>query len=157
MQLTSTAFQHEAAIPVQFTCDGDNISPELTWSDAPRETKSFALIMHDPDAPKPGGFTHWIMYDIPASVAALKPNMPKDERIPGTGVQGENDFGVIGYMGPCPPSGAHRYNLRLYALDVELGLMPGASHKKLLRAMQDHILEEAELMGKYARKSDLAA
>ncbi len=157
MQLTSSAFQHEGKIPAKFTCDGDNESPEFSWGDAPAETKSFALIIHDPDAPKPGGFTHWVLYDIPASNGAIMPNVPKEERVAGTGVQGKNDARKTGYMGPCPPSGTHRYFVRLYALDKELKLNPGATREQLEQAIQGHVIEEAELMGTYARSSERAA
>jgi Raf kinase inhibitor-like YbhB/YbcL family protein len=151
MQLASADFQHLGEIPPEFTCDGGNRSPELSWRDAPPTTKSFALVMHDPDAPRPGGFTHWILYNIPSNVAALEPIMPSEGRIPGTGVQGRNDNGEIGYMGPCPPSGTHRYFVRLYALDAELKLAPGASRGELETAMRGHVLDQTELMGTYAR------
>jgi Raf kinase inhibitor-like YbhB/YbcL family protein len=157
MQLTSAAFQQAASIPRQFTCDGADTSPELAWRDAPAKTKSFALIMHDPDAPRAGGYTHWVLYNIPAKVAALEPDMPRQEHVAGIGVQGKNDSGKLGYMGPCPPSGTHRYFVRLYALDAELNLKPGASHTELQDAMRDHVLAQAELMGTYARTSERAA
>jgi Raf kinase inhibitor-like YbhB/YbcL family protein len=157
MQLTSSSFQHQAGIPARFTCDGENISPELSWSDAPPEAKSFALIMHDPDAPRAGGFTHWLLYNIPASVAHLEPNVPGREQVAGTGVQGKNDSGQIGYMGPCPPSGTHRYFLRLYALDNELRLGPGAALKQLEQAIGGHVMAQTELMGTYSRAAKRAA
>lgn len=157
MQLMSSAFQHEGKIPASFTCDGENISPELSWRDAPDQTQSFVLLMHDPDAPRAGGFTHWVLYNIPASVAALEPNVTKEERLAGIGVQGKNDSGKIGYMGPCPPSGTHRYFVRLYALDAELDLKPGASTEQVQKAMRGHVLDQAELMGRYARRSERAA
>lgn len=157
MQLTSSAFQQGAGIPRQFTCDGANRSPELSWRDAPAQTRSFVLIMHDPDAPRAGGFTHWVLYNIPANVGAVEPNVPPQGRIAGIGVQGKNDSGKIGYTGPCPPSGTHRYFLRLYALDTELNLQPGASHQEVEDAIRGHVLEQAELMGTYARASQRAA
>lgn len=157
MQLMSSFFQHEGKIPASFTCDGENISPELSWRDAPDQTQSFVLLMHDPDAPRAGGFTHWVLYNIPASVAALEPNVRKEERLAGIGVQGKNDSGKIGYMGPCPPSGTHRYFVRLYALDIELNLKPGASTEQVQKAMRGHVLDQAELMGRYARRSERAA
>ncbi|HET8668808.1 MAG TPA: YbhB/YbcL family Raf kinase inhibitor-like protein [Terriglobales bacterium] len=153
----SSFFQHEGKIPASFTCDGENISPELSWRDAPDQTQSFVLLMHDPDAPRAGGFTHWVLYNIPASVAALEPNVTKEERLVGIGVQGKNDSGKIGYMGPCPPSGTHRYFVRLYALDIELNLKPGASTEQVQKAMRGHVLDQAELMGRYARRSERAA
>jgi Raf kinase inhibitor-like YbhB/YbcL family protein len=157
MQLTSSAFQHQGGIPQTFTCDGENSSPEFSWKDAPAQTKSFALIMDDPDAPKAGGFTHWVLYNIPSSMASIPPNVPRQERVSGLGVQGKNDSGKIGYMGPCPPSGVHRYFVRLYALDTELDLKPGASRERVMQAIRDHIIEKAELMGTYARTAKKAA
>ncbi len=157
LQLSSAAFQREARIPARFTCDGDNISPELSWKDSPAQTKSFVLIMHDPDAPMAGGFTHWVMYDIPGNVAHIEQNVPRQGRVAGTGIQGKNDSGKIGYMGPCPPSGTHRYYTRLYALDTELKLEPGVSQERVEQAMSGHVLEHAELMGKYSKASRKAA
>lgn len=113
--------------------------------------------MHDPDAPRPGGFTHWVLFNIPANVAAIEPSVPPEGTISGIGVQGNNDAGKIGYMGPCPPSGTHRYFVRLYALDVELKLKPGASHEQVQDAMSGHVIAQAELMGTYARGSQKVA
>src|ERR1051325_11236944 len=102
MQLTSSAFQAGEAIPVQFTCEGEDISPELSWRDAPAETESFVLTMRDPDAPKAGGFTHWVLYNIRRSVVRIGMGVPKQPVVSELGLQGRNDFGEIGYMGPCP-------------------------------------------------------
>jgi len=157
MQLTSSDFGAGGAIPIRFTWEGDNVSPEFSWKEAPGETKSFALILHDPDAPRAGGFTHWIFYNIPAEKGHLDPDVPKDDNVPGTGVQGRNDSGEIGYMGPCPPSGTHRYYVRLFALDTEVRLPPGATHDELTEAMEGHILARAELMGTYGKKAEKAA
>ena len=157
MQLTSAAFQAGSAISSKFTCEGKDVSPEFSWRDAPVETKTFALVLHDPDAPRAGGFTHWVVYNIPANTGHIGEGTPKQGRVPDVGLQGRNDSGKIGYMGPCPPSGAHRYVARLYALDAELPLAPGASHKELSSAMEGHILAEAELVGTYAKKSIRAA
>jgi Raf kinase inhibitor-like YbhB/YbcL family protein len=151
MQLSSSAFQQARSIPIRFTCDGENVSPAFSWRGAPAETKSFALIMHDPDAPRAGGFTHWVGYNIPATVSDLPSAIPQEEQVAGCCVQGMNDAGKIGYLGPCPPSGTHRYLIRLYALDTELNLKPGASHQQLQEAMHGHILERAELTGTYTR------
>lgn len=153
MRLTSTDFQANGAIPVQFTCDGDDISPKLSWRYAPPETESFVLTMRDPDAPKAGGFTHWIVYNIPASVGHIDRNVPKQPAVAGLGLQGKNDAGEIGYMGPCPPSRRHRYFARLFALNTELKLKAGASHEEVRSAMEKHILAKAELMGTYERKA----
>jgi len=103
MQLMSSDFSPGGAIPVRFTCEGDNVSPEFSWKESPAETKSFALIIHDPDAPRVGGFTHWVLYNIPADKGHLDPEVPKRQQVPGTGMHGRNDSGEIGYMGPCPP------------------------------------------------------
>ena len=157
MQLNSSAFQAGEPIPSKFTCEGKDVSPEYSWRDAPAETKTFALILHDPDAPRAGGFTHWVVYNIPANTGHIGEGTPKQGRVPDVGLQGRNDSGKIGYMGPCPPSGTHRYVARLYALDAELPLAPGASHKELSSAMEGHILAEAELVGTYAKKSIRAA
>ena len=157
MQLTSSAFQAGAAIPAKYTCEGKNISPEFSWMDAPAQTKTFAFVIHDPDAPRPGGFTHWVVYNIPANTGHIGEGVPKQETVPDLGVQGKNDSGEIGYMGPCPPSGRHRSIARLYALDMELPLGPGVSLNELYVAMKGHILAQAELMGTYAKKSSRAA
>jgi Raf kinase inhibitor-like YbhB/YbcL family protein len=157
LQLTSSAFEPESNIPAQFTCDGRNISPELSWSAAPAGTKSFALVMHDPDAPIEGGYTHWIVYNIPAAAHHLAENTPNQDRLPDGTIQGKNDAGKYGYTGPCPPSGTHRYYFRLYALDVELGPGAGASKASLEKAMHGHVLVTAELLGRYKRSAGKAA
>ena len=151
--LTSTAFKAEGDIPQRFTCDGDNISPPLSWRGTPNGTKSFTLIVHDPDAPRPGGYTHWVIYAIPSSVTQLEENVPKQEKVTGGGIQGANDGGRLGYTGPCPPSGTHRYYFRMYALDREVNLKAGAGKSDLEAAMKGHILAQTELMGKYKRSS----
>lgn len=155
MQLSSSAFQANTAIPMRYTCEGEDISPEFSWRNAPPETKTFALVLHDPDAPRAGGFTHWLLYNIPANVQRLNEKMPKKERLP-EGMQGKNDAGKTGYMGPCPPSGMHRYFARIFALDAELKLPPGATHSQLDAAMRGHVLAEAELMGTYMKRSQAA-
>ena len=157
MQLTSAAFQAGAEIPSQHTSDGDDVSPELSWKDAPGETKSFALVMHDPDAPRTGGFTHWVVYNIDAGAGHIKENVSGETEIAGVGIQGKNDGGEIGYVGPAPPSGVHRYFFRLFALDSRLELRPGATHKQVNAAMKGHILAQAELMGTYEKKSQRVA
>ena len=157
MQLTSSVFQQGAEIPSYYTSDGEDVSPELSWKDAPAETKSFALIVHDPDAPKPGGFTHWVVYDIPPETGHIEESVPNTERVAGLGTQGKNDGGKVGYMGPAPPSGTHRYFFRLYALDTMLGLGVRATHKQVMDAIKGHVLAEAELMGTYENKRERAA
>src|ERR671923_2073314 len=126
MQLTSSAFQAGGAIPTRYTCEGEDISPELSWKEAPRGAKSFVLILHDPDAPRPGGFTHWVLYNVPPTLGSIEENVPRQEVVAGLGLQGKNDRGKIGYTGPCPPTGKHRYFFRLFALDKALELPPGA-------------------------------
>jgi Raf kinase inhibitor-like YbhB/YbcL family protein len=157
LQLTSSAFQPEGNIPRQFTCEGNDVSPDLTWKNAPSDAKSFALIVHDPDAPRPGGFTHWVVYNIPANVTQIPLGASKGDTLPGGGIQGKNDSGQTGYMGPCPPSGSHRYYVYLYALDTELKLKAGAGKDDVEKAIKGHVLEKAELMGRYKKGSEKAA
>ena len=157
MQLTSTAFQQGSEIPAYYTSDGDNVSPELNWGDIPDKTKSLVLIVHDPDAPRIGGFTHWVLYNIPAETTHLNEHIPMVEQIKGIGVQGKNDGGKIGYIGPAPPSGTHRYFFRMFAIDKMLDLPPGATHQQISAAIKGHILAQAELMGTYEKKSERAA
>jgi len=148
--LTSDAFNEGQLIPARFTCDGDDSSPALSWSDPPDDTQSLALIMDDPDAPV-GVFTHWVIYDIPADRRSLPGGVETVDRPSTGGVQGKNDFGRIGYGGPCPPSGTHHYRFQLYALDSLLNLSPGASKQQLLDAITGHILATDTLTGTYRR------
>jgi Raf kinase inhibitor-like YbhB/YbcL family protein len=157
MQLISSAYEQGAAIPTRYTCEGENISPEFSWKDAPPETKSFVLIIHDPDAPRREGFTHWVVYNIPPGVAHIEPNVPHGPDVAGLGMQAANDAGKLGYMGPCPPSGRHRYFARVYALRSTLNLKAGVPHAEVTRAMEGQIIEQAELMGTYAKGSKKAA
>ena len=157
MKLISSAFEAGGAIPRRYTCEGDDISPPLSWTGAPKETKSFVLILHDPDAPRRGGFTHWVMYDIPANVTALEENVPRQSKIPGLGIQGRNDAGNIGYIGPCPPSGQHRYFSWLYALRAGLNLPPGATYEQIKSALEKTVIEQTELIGTYAKGKERAA
>jgi Raf kinase inhibitor-like YbhB/YbcL family protein len=157
MRLTSSAFQAGGAIPARYTCEGEDISPELSWKEAPDQAKSLVLILDDPDAPRAGGFTHWVVYNIPPSLGCVEENVPHQELVAGFGLQGKNDRGTVGYTGPCPPSGEHRYFFRLFALDEQLDLPPGATPQQVASAMHNHELEVAELMGTYAKKSKLAA
>lgn len=157
MQLTSAAFEAGTEIPSYYTSDGENASPELSWKDAPPETKSFVLIVHDPDAPRQGGFTHWVLYNIAPGNGHIEEKAPADETLTGVGTQGKNDGGKLGYVGPAPPSGVHRYFFRLFALNCMLELQPGATHKEVNAAMKGHILAQAELMGTYEKKEQRAA
>ncbi len=151
MKITSRAFNDGEMIPMKYTCDGNDVSPPLEWDNVPENTKSLALISDDPDAPG-GTWVHWVVYDIPASMKTLTENI-RPERELSSGIrQGNNDWSKIGYGGPCPPSGTHRYYFKLYALNAVLSLKPGATKEQLLRAMKGHILEEAQLMGKYQRR-----
>ena len=143
MQLKSQAFQNGKLIPGKYTCDGKNASPPLVIMDAPKETKFLAIILDDPDAPR-GTFLHWLLWNIPSKVTEIKEGESP-------GVKGKNDFGKLGYGGPCPPSGIHRYVFRVYALDTSLSLPEGSSSKQVEAAMKGHIVESAELIGRYAR------
>ena len=152
MQLTSTAFAEGQPIPSKYTCDGENVSPPISWSGQPHGTKSLALIADDPDAPS-GTWVHWVVYDLPATAAELPEDLPRSQYIPGGAKQGINDFKHLGYGGPCPPAGkAHRYYLKLYALDSVLELKPGATKKEVERAIEKHTLAQSQLMGTYKRK-----
>jgi len=149
--LTSSVFSHGGDIPRKHTCDGPDVSPALSWAEAPADTQSFALIVDDPDAPV-GTWVHWVLYDLPAAVRELPEGVPKEEELKSGARQGRNDFRRLGYGGPCPPPGpAHRYFFKLYALKSKTSLKPGASKQELLRAMEGKILAQAELMGRYKR------
>jgi Raf kinase inhibitor-like YbhB/YbcL family protein len=150
-EIKTTAFSDGNEIPKMYTCDGADVSPSLNWKDAPAGTQSFALIADDPDAPV-GTWTHWVIWNIPATATALPEGMQKVEESSGGIRQGRNDFSRIGYGGPCPPAGKpHRYFFKLYALDTKLDIKPGAGRKELERTMKGHILSQAELKGKYGR------
>ena len=151
MKLTSTAFSEGGMIPAQYTCNGPDISPPLNWEDVPEQTKSLALIADDPDAPV-GTWVHWVLYNLPADTHELQEDLPKTKVLPNGAMQGTNDFRKIGYGGPCPPGGTHRYFFKLYALDELVDLNPGARKKDLLDAMKGHILAECQLMGKFSRR-----
>jgi Raf kinase inhibitor-like YbhB/YbcL family protein len=150
MELKSTAFRNGEMIPAPYTCDGKDASPPLEWSAFPEGTKSFALICDDPDAPV-GTWVHWVIYNLHAETTKLPENVPRDKKLTSGGMQGTNDWHRIGYGGPCPPSGIHRYFFRLYALDSILNLGTGATKEQLLTSMKSHVLAEGQLMGKYKR------
>jgi Raf kinase inhibitor-like YbhB/YbcL family protein len=149
LALTSPVIR-EQAIPQHYSCDGDNVSPPLQWENVPDGTASFALIAEDPDAPG-GTFIHWILYNLPPALRWLPEDVRRDGILPNGAMQGRNSFQKLGYDGPCPPGGVHRYFFRLYALDTRLELPPAATKEDLLEAMDGHILAEAEMMGKYTR------
>lgn len=148
LTLAISAFADGSMIPSQFTCEGSNVSPELQWDGAPTHTRSYALIMDDPDAPA-GTFTHWVLFDIPADRSNLA------EGTGSIGVAGKNDFGRVGYGGPCPPRGhgPHRYIFTLYACDIaSLKLKSGAGRREVETALRGHILAQARYVGRYERK-----
>jgi len=148
-QITTTAFRDGSSIPKRFTCDGSDVSPALSWGDPPAGTRSLAIIADDPDAPA-GTWVHWVLYDLPADTRKLPEGVAKDRALPNGALQGRNDFGKIGYNGPCPPRGSeHRYFFKLYALDSRTGLKAGATKSELERTMKGHILSQAQLVGKF--------
>ena len=150
--LSTRAFSSGGDVPVKYTCQGEDVSPALSWSEAPKHTQSFALLVSDPDAPS-GDFTHWVLFDVPASARQLPESVPASEQLPDGSRQGVNGFRRTGYGGPCPPAGKpHRYYFRLYALDKKLDLPPGATRDAVESAIQGHVLAPAELMGRYQRK-----
>ena len=152
MELKSTAFGEGEMIAAKYTCDGMDISPPLSWTPGPEGTKSYAIISDDPDAPM-GTWVHWVLYDLPADVRELQENVPQEKTLSSgaNAKHGINDFRRIGYGGPCPPGGTHRYFFKLYALDTSLGKEAGMTKAELLRAMEGHILAETQLMGRYSR------
>ena len=152
IQITSVAFSEGQPIPQKYTCQGGNVSPPLAWTNTPPNTRSFALITDDPDAPV-GTWVHWVLYDLPPTTTELPENTLKSLQLPGGARQGSNSSHGIGYEGPCPPPGKpHRYFFKLYALDMILDLKPGLTKKDLLKAMEGHVLAEGQLMGTYQRK-----
>ena len=155
MEIRSSAFDPESKIPLRHTCDGEDLSPQLSWSGVPEGVESFVLIMDDPDAP-PGTWVHWLLYDLPGDIRELPEGLAKSESLDGGGIQGMcwgvESFSRVGYYGPCPPPGLpHRYSFRLYALDGKLGLPPKATKKQFRETMKGHVLAEAKLVGLYGR------
>ena len=151
LSISSPAFQDGEKIPAKYTCQGQDISPPLKWNRVPNETQSLALIVDDPDAPS-GVFTHWVIFNLPPDSRELPEAVPAASQLPSSALQGKNDFGKIGYGGPCPPPGyPHRYRLTLYALDRQLDLKAGSSKKQVLNAMEGHILAQVQLTGTYQR------
>jgi Raf kinase inhibitor-like YbhB/YbcL family protein len=147
MIITSPSFDDGSALPKKFTCDGGDMNPELLIQNVPAEAESLALILHDPDAPTPGGFTHWVVWNIDPRTTIIK-----DESIPPGSVEGENDAHHTGYFGPCPPPGApHHYHFQLYALDAVLDLPEGAPVAALQKEIEQHLVASAELIGTYGR------
>ena len=155
LEITSSTFAANSAIPAKHTCDGEDLSPALAWTGVPEGAKSLVLIMDDPDAP-PGTWVHWVLFDLPADASGLPEGLPEKEKLENGAVHGlcwgVDRFSRVGYHGPCPPPGLpHRYFFRLYALDVVLGLAPRATKPEVSKAMEGHVLAEAELVGTYRR------
>lgn len=151
LKLTSPAFEADAFIPPEFTCDGADRSPALSWDASLAKAQSFALIVEDPDA-SGGAFVHWVLYDLPAQLRVLPAGVPTQPFLTEGGMQGKNNFGQYGYRGPCPPSGTHRYLFKLYAVDKILDLPPGAMPAEVQTALKGHILARGQLMGRYSRQ-----
>ena len=151
IKVTSSAFEEGGMIPPKYTCDGADISPPLRWDAAPEGTKSIALISDDPDAPM-GTWVHWVLYNLPADTTELAENIPAEETLPNGAKQGITDFRRVGYGGPCPPSGTHRYFFKIYCIDKTLDLPPRSDKAALLKAMDGHVLAQGQLMGKYKRQ-----
>lgn len=153
LTIKSPAFTHDGDIPREYTCDDVDTAPALEWSGAPQGTKSFALIVDDPDAPDPKApkmvYVHWVLYDIPASATGI----PKGGKTPAGARDGKNDWKRTGYGGPCPPIGRHRYFFKLFALDTTLGDLRTPTKDALLAAMKGHVIGETVLMGTYERQS----
>lgn len=148
LTVTSTSFPKDGSIPSKYTCDGTNLSPSLQIQDLPNDTKTIAIIMHDPDAPMEGGLTHWVAWNI-------APTKSIPENFEG-GKQGRNGANQNGYTGPCPPSGVHHYHFNVYALDTELSLGKNTNKDELEKAMEGHILSEGNLIGLYERKIEVS-
>jgi len=157
LNVKSTAFNDGGMIPPEYTCDGENVSPDLSWKGSPAGVKSYVILVTDPDIPIPKflvpEWVHWVVYNIPSDVTAI----PRAFTITGPSVpsaeQGISSYKKPGYKGPCPPFGTHRYYFKVYALDIMLDLKPGkATQKKILKAAEGHVLAYGELMGKYKRK-----
>lgn len=149
MKLESNAFSAGGMIPPKYTCDGGEVSPDLRWDEPPVGTQSLVLIVDDPDAPGQT-FIHWLLYDLPPETRQLPEGVDTGE---GEGMQGSNSFSQLSYGGPCPPNGTHRYFFKLYALDQPLGLALGATKDQIEVAMEGHILDTAELIGRYSRQT----
>ena len=145
MKLTSAVFTQEEQIPEEYSCDGKNVNPPLTIAEVPPGAKSLGLVVEDPDAPS-GTWSHWLVWNIKPETLEIM-----EDSVPEAAVQGVNDFKEIGYGGPCPPSGTHRYIFRLYALDATLNLNEGADRGELEEALEEHILDSTELVGLYTK------
>ena len=150
-RVTSSSFRDGDAIPVRYTCDGENVSPPLSWDMVPEGSGALVLVMDDPDAPR-GTFTHWVLYDIPPGTRELPEAIPPRDALDDGARHGRNDFGKLGYGGPCPPPGApHHYRFTLYAVDAPLGLAPGVTKQEVTNALDGHTIGSARLVGTYGR------
>ena len=154
MELRSTAYRPGGAIPSRYACDGENLSPNFTWSNVPSRTMSLALVLHDPDAPRAGGFTHWVVYGIHPATRQIEESASTPGPHTTLASRGRMTPALSDIQGPCPPSGTHRYTARIYALDIDLELEPGATRKELERAIEGHVLDQAALTGTYAKSAD---
>jgi Raf kinase inhibitor-like YbhB/YbcL family protein len=150
MKLSSPVFRNDGDIPSKYTCDGDDVSPPIAWSDVPADARSLALICDDPDAPKKD-FSHWVIFNIPPKTGALPEHMAAKQELPDGSRQGKNDFGKVGYGGPCPPSGRHHYRFTLYAVDRELSVPASSSRMDVEAALKGHVLDTVRLTGAYTR------
>lgn len=150
MAIASSAFEPNGPIPAEYTCDGEDISPPLAWEGVPEAAQSLVVIADDPDAPG-GTYVHWVLYNLPSDVLSLPAAVPAAPELEQGRLQGENDFGNVGYGGPCPPGGTHRYVFKVYALDQALALEAGATKRQVLEAMSDHVLAGGKLVGRYGR------
>ncbi len=150
ISVTSTAFAEGGMIPKRYSCLGENLSPPLTWSRIPEKAKFLAIIVDDPDAAKV--WVHWVLYNLPASVDRLPEGVPTTETLASGAHQGLNDSRKVGYSGPCPPSGTHRYRFNVYALDTPLSPASGMTKARLLEAMDGHIVGQGQLTGKFTRE-----
>jgi Raf kinase inhibitor-like YbhB/YbcL family protein len=151
LELRSSVFNHEGSIPDRYTCRGEDVSPPLQWTDPPEETVSFALLMSDLDTPL-GVLSHWVLYNIPCEMRSLPEAIPHQETLTNGSLQGRNGTRKLGYMGPCPPFGNHRYVFDLYALDKMIEPHSKMTKRRLLQAMENHILGQTRLMGHYSKK-----
>jgi Raf kinase inhibitor-like YbhB/YbcL family protein len=152
IRLTSPAFEHGGRIPYVHTCEGDDVSPPLQWSGAPVETRSYAMVCEDPDAPR-GTWVHWVLYNISGDAVELTRAIPTLPELPSGARHGRNTAGDLAYAGPCPPPGnPHRYFFRLYGLDISLNLAVGATKAELEKAMDQHIVAQGTLMGTYQHR-----
>jgi hypothetical protein len=150
LKLSSSSFKDGEMIPVRYTCEGENLSPQLSWTGIPVGTKSLAILCDDPDAPA-GDWVHWVVFNIPPEATELQESFPRDKKLNDGSCQGSNDFGKYGYDGPCPPSGTHRYFFKLYAVDKLLEKDTGITKAELLEEIEGHVLGQVQIKCKYKR------